>query len=99
MSDFRQLQQFRDDVHKKIIRTVISLGMNIKGKYRVLVSDPVTYQIPGKNSELTRVAGIDGNTSELIDPEFNFLRYQDVPVEQLEQVLSQLEKNRFKISQ
>lgn len=98
---FRQQQQFRDDAHKNIIRTVINAGINIDGKYRILVNDPVPFKLTrvGRDSELIRIAGIDGNTCELIDDSEKsiYLRYQDVPIEQLKQVEEQLQKNRFKI--
>jgi hypothetical protein len=100
-TNFKQLQQIRDDVHKNIIRTVINAGINIDGKYRVLVNDPVPFQLTrvGRDSELICIAGVDGNTCELIDDSEKciYLRYQDVPIEQLKQLEDQLEKNRFKI--
>lgn len=99
--NFRRLQQFRDDVHRNIIRTVINVGIKVKGKYRVLVNDPVPFNLiqDSRNSELFYIAGVDGNSCELLSNEVEptYLRYQDVPIEQLKQVEEQLQKNRFKI--
>lgn len=101
MNNFRQQQQLRDGVQRSIIRTVITAGKDLKGKFRVLVSDPVPYLLErdGKPGELIYIAGIDGHHCELIDGESNYLRYQDVPLEQLTILLNQLEKQRFKIFQ
>lgn len=99
--NFRQQQQFRDDVHRNIIRTVINVGIKVDGKYRVLVNDPVPFNLirDGRDSEIFCIAGIDGNSCELLSDEAEptYLRYQDIPIEQLKQVEEQLQKNRFKI--
>jgi hypothetical protein len=101
MDNFRQQQQLRDNVHREIIRTVINTGKDLKEKYLVLVNSPVQYFLErdGRPGELINIAGIDGHHCELIDTEANYLRYQDVPIEQLTVLLNQLKTQTFKIKQ
>lgn len=101
MDNFRQHQQLRDNAHRDIIREVIATGKDLNKKYLILVDQPVPYFLErdGKPGELIYIAGVDGHHCELIDGEVNYLRYQDVPLEQLTILLNQLQTNRFKIKQ
>lgn len=101
MDNFRQHQQLRDNAHRDIIRKVIATGKDLNKKYLILVDQPVPYFLErdGEPGELIYIAGVDGQHCELIDSEANYLRYQDVPLEQLTILLNQLQTNRFKIKQ
>jgi hypothetical protein len=101
MDNFRQQQQLRDDAHRSIIREVILTGKDLNKRYSILVDQPVPYFLErdGKPGELIYIAGIDGHHCELIDTDGNYLRYQDVPIEQLTVLLNQLQTQRFKIKQ
>lgn len=102
MQNLLELIKLKDQLQKQIIRLTIYAGRYIN-KYRILINDPVPYQLKTLDGDLLEVmiGGVDGDSCELIDDsvtgETFYIRYQDIPVEQLETVLKQIENKQYTI--
>jgi hypothetical protein len=102
MENLSELIKLKDQLQKQIIRCTILAGRYLD-RFRILINDPVPYQLVNIDGNLLEIiiGGVDGDSCELIDNsptgQTHYIRYHDIPVEQLTKVLNQIENNQYTI--
>ncbi len=107
MSYIKQINSLRDELHKKIVRNVITAYLP-GSDYILELEEPLETSFTVRSRQTERlittqvqVTGIDGTTGELFaetaDGEEKKLYYHDLTVEQLAMLLSRIESDLYTV--
>lgn len=107
MNYTQQLTEIKNNIHKEIVFTVVKESNQPNGYFSLDLDEPVGYVselyrptenefarriVTGVNSECNLVGtDLDGNEKTIL--------YRDIPVEQLDEILSKLERKKYTINQ
>lgn len=109
MNYFKQLNDLRDELHKKIIRQVI-LAYHPGKEYHLELEEPLEASFTIRSKETGRlittqveITGIDGTTGELVaetaDGTPKKLYYHDLTLEQLVMLLTRIESQLYTVTE
>ncbi len=107
MDYFKQISSLRDELHKKIIRNVITTYLP-GSDYHLDLEEPLETSFTVRSRQTGRLittqvdlTGIDGTTGELLavtaDGEEKKLYYHDLTLEQLAMLLARLESDLYTV--